>query len=85
MAPVFGKRAAAFDDAAGDLQDVLGEHQDAVVAAAWLREAADRAHTSTAFAAGLLAAREEAARETARSGWKSAWDALRRKKLRFWT
>ncbi len=38
LAPVFGKRARAFAQAAVGLQDVLGEHQDSVVAAAWLRE-----------------------------------------------
>jgi CHAD domain-containing protein len=85
LAPVFGKRAAAFDDAAGALQDVLGEHQDSVVAAAWLRGAAQRARPMTAFAAGLLAAREEDARSASRSAWHPAWEALRRKKLRFWT
>jgi hypothetical protein len=63
---------------------VLGEHQDAVVAEAWLRDAA-RSIPSTAFVAGLLVARERQARADARASWRPAWKALRRKKLRFWT
>ena len=34
VTPVFGKRAANFAKAAADLQEVLGEHQDSVVARA---------------------------------------------------
>ncbi len=83
LAPVFGKAARSFARAAGKLQDRLGEHQDAVVASAWLRETA-RTYPSTAFAAGLLAAREERARRRARKSWRSAWKAVRRKVPRSW-
>jgi CHAD domain-containing protein len=81
-APLFGKRARAFALAAAGLQDVLGEHQDAVVAGAWLREAGTGAH---AFVAGELAAFEALAARVAREAWPSAWKALSRKRLRFWT
>ena len=84
LAPLVGAPARRFGRAAARLQDVLGEHQDAVVAEAWLRDAA-RSSPSTAFVAGLLAARERQARADARASWRSAWKALRRKKLRFWT
>ena len=81
VAPVFGKPARKFAEAAADLQDVLGEHQDAVVAGAWLREAKAGAH---AFVAGELAAFETEAGGAARGRWPAAWKALARKKLRFW-
>ena len=83
LAPVFGKSARSFVRAAGKLQDRLGAHQDAVVASAWLRETA-RTYPSTAFVAGLLAAREEEARRRARTSWRSAWKATRRKVPRSW-
>jgi CHAD domain-containing protein len=82
VAPVFGKRARAFAKAAVTLQDALGEHQDAVVAAAWLRESAGSG--AQAFAAGQLVAVEAAAARDARAAWPDAWKALSRKKLRFW-
>jgi len=82
-APVFGKAAKAFAKAAAGLQDVLGEHQDAVVARAWLRETAD-ADPSYAFVAGQLDSLEAAAASEARAAWPDAWKALARKRLRFW-
>ena len=83
VAPVFGKRARAFAEAAAAVQDVLGEHQDAVVAGAWLREAA--VSGSDAFVAGELATIEAQAAARARERWAPAWKALSRKRLRFWT
>jgi CHAD domain-containing protein len=56
VSPVFGKRAEAFAEAAARLQDALGEHQDSVVARAWLRETA--ASGADAFVAGELSAIE---------------------------
>jgi CHAD domain-containing protein len=81
VAPVFGKTARKFAEAAADLQDVLGEHQDAVVAGAWLREERTGTH---AFVAGQLAALETEAGTAARAEWPAAWKALARKRLRFW-
>jgi CHAD domain-containing protein len=60
------------------LQDVLGEHQDAVVAADRLRELAMKALPEQAVAAGRLIEREEARRAAARSSWAKAWKRLRR-------
>ncbi len=84
VAPVFGKRAKAFAEDAVALQDVLGEHQDAVVATGWLREAA-ASSPDLAFAAGQLVAIEAEDARAARAAWPSAWKTLSRKKLRFWT
>lgn len=84
VAPVFGKRAKEFAQAAVGLQDVLGEHQDAVVAGAWLRETASTTPT-LAFVAGQLVSMEAAAARAARDAWPVAWKALSRKRLRFWS
>jgi CHAD domain-containing protein len=83
VSAVFGKRAGTFARAAAVLQDVLGEHQDAVVAGAWLREAARSG--SDAFVAGELAAMESQAAAASRDAVPAAWKALSRKRLRYWT
>jgi CHAD domain-containing protein len=83
--PVIGKPAERFADAAADLQDVLGDHHDAVVAEAWLRQAAARAtRDDEALAAGLLVAAERADAAATRAAWRKAWRALDKKKLRSW-
>lgn len=83
VAPVFGKRAEAFAKASAELQDTLGEHQDAVVAGSWLREVASG--DGDAFVAGQLVAMEARAAADSRERWPAAWKALTRKRLRFWT
>jgi CHAD domain-containing protein len=50
---VTGKRVRRFAKAAEDMQDLLGAHQDAVVAESWLRSHASGPRA--AFAAGRLA------------------------------
>jgi len=85
VAPAFGKPARAFARAVTELQDVLGEHQDAIVAAEWLRRAATgTADESTGFAAGQLAAIEYRQVERARRAWPKAWRRASRKRLRSW-
>jgi len=82
VAPVMGSRAARFAAAVTDLQTVLGEHQDAVVAAAWLREhGPGSAHP---FAAGQLWALERAAAEEARHAWPGIWKTAADSRLRSW-
>jgi CHAD domain-containing protein len=60
------------------LQDVLGEHQDAVVAAERLRELAASAPPGQAVAAGRLVEREKERRAEARAAWRKAWQRLRK-------
>jgi CHAD domain-containing protein len=60
------------------LQDVLGEHQDAVVAAERLRELAAGAAPEQALVAGRLVEREEERRLEARTAWPKAWRKLRK-------
>ncbi len=82
VATVAGDGALAFARAAAALQTVLGEHQDAVNALAWLRSA--RPSGRQAFVAGQLAAMERVATAQARAEWQEAWKPLVRKKLRGW-
>ncbi|MES4901950.1 MULTISPECIES: CYTH and CHAD domain-containing protein [unclassified Streptomyces] len=60
--PVLGKPAKAFADLMTGLQELLGDHQDSVVARQALRELAVQAHGAgeSAFTFGLLYGREEA-------------------------
>jgi CHAD domain-containing protein len=81
-APIAGKRAAAFADAAAELQTVLGEHQDTVSTRRWLREAGQG---RLAFVAGELYAMERDAALAARQEWRPKWKKLLdRKRLRGW-
>jgi CHAD domain-containing protein len=86
VAPAIGKGAKRFASAVADLQDVLGEHQDAVVAGQWLREHVPTGPDATrsAFVAGLLAAQEDAAAQASRAEWPAAWKRARRPRLRRW-
>ena len=61
------------------LQDVLGDHQDAVVASAWLREVARGAETDDeVFVAGMLAGMLRRDERKTRAAWPAAWHAARR-------
>jgi len=82
--PVIGKPAEDFADAVADLQSVLGDHQDAVVGEAWLREAAAAARRDVALVAGELIAAERASAADTRDRWRQVWKAASRKKLRAW-
>ena len=69
---------AKFVKRAKQVQDVLGEHQDAVVAAERLRELAAEAGPGQALAAGRLIEREEKRRADTRAAWPKAWKKLRK-------
>ena len=84
LAPVFGKPARRFARTAESLQQVLGNHQDAVMAIAWLRQASKGATPDVAFTAGMLAGVDASLRDEARAEWPEVWAELRRKRLRFW-
>jgi CHAD domain-containing protein len=82
--PVIGSPAEDFADAISDLQSVLGDHQDAVVGEAWLREAAGSARRDVALVAGELIAAERASAADTRDRWRAVWKAASRRKLRDW-
>ena len=85
VAPAFGRPARDFAKALTNVQDVLGEHQDAVVAGAWLRaNALALTDPRAAYAAGELGAAERAAADASRAAWPDAWRAVARKRLRSW-
>lgn len=79
-----GKPAKRLASAVADLQEVLGEHQDAVVAEAWLRTAVPELSPKEALVAGQLVADQRAVAETTRRAWADAWKRANRTKLRAW-
>jgi len=83
-APVAGKPARRLASALADVQEVLGEHQDAVVAEHWLRDALAAASPRQTFVIGQLAAPERAEANARRAAWSDAWKAASRKRLRSW-
>ena len=70
-----GKR---FVSAAKKLQDVLGEHQDAVVAEEWLTRFG-AASSQSDEVVELLVRKEQKRRRRARRDWPDAWDKLVRR------
>jgi CHAD domain-containing protein len=70
----------SYVDRAKELQEALGEHQDAVVAEASVRDLLARVRGTgrTAFAAGRLVERQQARKDHARGAWPSAWKRLRK-------
>jgi CHAD domain-containing protein len=78
-----GDQAAGFLRSARRLQDVLGEHQDAVVAEAHLRDIAAAATGPVALTAGRLVERERRRRESCRARLPAAWRAMRRSARRW--
>jgi CHAD domain-containing protein len=84
--PAFGSNAENLAEAAEDLQEVLGEHQDSVVARAALRDLGARIHLDgdNAFTIGRLHALEQARGDKALTEFEAAWAALSNKKLLGW-
>lgn len=83
--PVAGKQARRFLRAAKSFQDVVGAHQDSVVAEERIRAVVERSKsTATAFAAGRLVERELARRKSVRRSVKPAWKRLRRRGRKAW-
>jgi CHAD domain-containing protein len=77
VAPISGNRTVA--KRLADLQDVLGHHQDAVVATAWLLDASRDAEAGSdeVFVAGMLAGLMIHERTRARRRWRKAWKRAR--------
>jgi CHAD domain-containing protein len=85
IAPVVGKQARSFARAAAALQEVLGDLNDAALAAGWLEERSrDAADRDVRRAADALAATERAAAEDARARWHGPWERLAAQELRSW-
>ena len=82
VAPVIDQ-AARFAAALAELQTVLGEHQDAVVAEAWLRRSAMTAPAG-ALAAGELVLLQRLQRATQRARWHKKWRTASTNKRSSW-
>jgi CHAD domain-containing protein len=82
---VAGRPARRLGRRLADLQDVLGEIQDTVVAEEWLRRAASGPlPVEQAVVVGELIAAERTARQAARSRWPKVWARAARPGLRRW-
>ena len=90
VAPALGprseRRASGFAKRAADLQDVLGELQDSVVAAQTIENFAlmHRHNARLGLASGRMLEREGRARSDARAEFPRAWRRLDRKQHRSW-
>ena len=82
LATLAGKRGTKFVRETRRFQDVLGEHQDAVVAEARLRKFAESA--DAAFGAGRLVERQRLRRSQARDELPRAWKRLRKRGRTTW-
>ena len=81
-----GEPADRLADRLADLQDVLGELQDSVVAEERLMGLVrdERIDGGAAFAAGMLVCSIGQAGSESRDRWPAAWKAAKEKKLRRW-
>jgi CHAD domain-containing protein len=85
VAPAFGADATKLSKQAERVQEVLGEHQDAVVAAAYLADVAARPRIGTiGFGLGIMFARQESLATLARYEFAEIWSDVARKKHRRW-
>jgi len=82
--PVFGKRVRRLAQAMARVQDVLGEHRDAVVAQAWLAKTALECSPTEAYALGMLAQYERQAAAAARDAFAGVWRAADTERVRGW-
>jgi CHAD domain-containing protein len=84
-AAVVGKPARTFARAAAGLQEVLGDLNDAVVAAAWLDGwSKDAREPTERRAAQALVGVERSDAARLRAGWRVAWEKLADPQLRAW-
>jgi CHAD domain-containing protein len=81
--PIAGHRAERFIERAKALQDVLGEHQDAVIAESYARRARGRSPGGRLLAR-WLSARQDERREEARADFARQWPGLKRRGRRAW-
>jgi CHAD domain-containing protein len=86
VAGVLGGEAALLARTLGEVQDLLGEHQDAAVAAdTWLAIAnADPDDHTLAVTAGRLYERERATLRSVRAEFPGAWRAASKRRLTEW-
>jgi CHAD domain-containing protein len=82
--PIVGRRAERFIRKAKTLQDILGEHQDAVVAERYVRRAAGKAPGARLLTRWLVD-RQGERRAEARAAFTEQWPGLKRRGRRAWS
>ena len=80
----FGKPARRFASALAEVQELLGEQNDRIVAERWLAAHAGEFDPSAAFAAGVLAETMAVESLTAADGWLIAYERAAKKRNRSW-
>jgi CHAD domain-containing protein len=83
-APAVGAVALRFAGAVANLQQALGDYNDAVVSAGWLTQASGHMEASTAFLAGALHEAQNGLARKAKKRWPAAWRRLNRQKIHGW-
>ncbi len=86
VTPALGRKAARFTEQVKQLQSVLGDHQDTVIARQAERELGIQAHLAgeNAFTYGLLYEREAHAAEALRARARKTWKKASRPRYRNW-
>ncbi len=90
VAPSLGKKTAAravqFARRVADIQEILGIHQDAVIAREAIRQAADDRQDLRGLKGAVtgIERKQERAARAARRAFRKAWNRLDRKKLQTW-
>ncbi len=83
VAPVIGRPALRFAAGIEEVQTVLGDLHDTVVAEAWLRDAASDLADNRVAIGGLIAV-ERRERDRLRGAWPAAWHQASKRKHRAW-
>ena len=84
--PCVGKRAWKFAKSAKALQDLLGNHQDAVLAERYIRDFAARVSGErAAFLAGLMMARAQQRQWDVRKQFRSVWKRVKKRGKKAWS
>jgi CHAD domain-containing protein len=81
--PLLRPAATRFAAAVADLQTVLGDHQDTVLAEAWLRNAVV-GHPEADSTVRRLIVLEQERRHALRGQWPAIWRKANAKKLHTW-
>jgi CHAD domain-containing protein len=85
LAPVFGKQADRFASEMERVQEVLGEHQDAVVAGELLQRVAQAPRVGrAAFTLGVLYAQQQREAADARARFLALWPGVAKSRHRRW-
>ena len=86
VTPRYGRAAQRFAEAMEEIQSILGDQHDEVIALGRIRDAADDAQTEgySAFTFGRLHARAYLRADDLVDDFEKAWHDARRKKLRHW-